>query len=76
MDEKLKSIVESSIKTVLSKEQYSEKAVIEKISSKKDLASLIPTMTIFTMEYTNDVICQLISNLSDSGYLQMPDEDV
>ena len=39
-------------------------------------SALIPTMTIFTMKYTNDVICQLISNLSDSGYLQMPDEDV
>lgn len=70
----LESLVQSSVKSVLSKDRYSEKEIMKMYTSSKDIGDILANLTKFNMQYTNEVIFQVLTNLSDAGYLQLPDE--
>lgn len=74
-NEDLANLIKESQKEVLSSGSFSSDSLQEMISQTKKIDDLLLSIFALNIEYSTNLVYQVIKDLSEKGYLQVSDED-
>lgn len=75
-NEDLANLIKESQIEVLSNGSFSTDSLQEMISQSKKMDDLLINIFALNIEYSTNLVYQVIKVLSEKGYLQAPDEDL